>query len=59
MEVPRLEAESKLQLQASPTATVMPELSCVCDLPRSSQQHQIFNTLSEASVWTCILIDNS
>ena len=48
MEVPRLGVESELQLLAYTTATVMQELSCVCDLHHSSGQRQIPNLLSEA-----------
>ena len=32
MEVPRLGAESELQLPAYATASAMPDLRCVCDL---------------------------
>ena len=39
------------------TGTAMPDLSCVCDLHRSSQQHQILNPLSEVKDQTCILMD--
>ena len=33
MEVPRLEVKSELQLPTSTTATAMPDLSRVCNLP--------------------------
>ena len=50
MEVPRLGVESKLQLRAytTATATTTPDLSRVCDLHRSSWEHQILNPLSDA-----------
>ena len=57
MEVPRLRAESKLQLLAYATATAMPDLSRVCDLHHSSQQCWILNLLSEAMDQTVILMD--
>ena len=57
MEVLRLGFESELQLLAYTTATAMPDLSCVCDLHRSSQQWQILNPLSEARDRTCVLMD--
>ena len=41
MEVLRLEVESKLQQSAYIPATAMLDLSCVFNLPHSSQQHQI------------------
>ena len=44
-EVPRLGV--KLELPAYPTATVTPDLSCICDLAHSSQKHQILNPLIE------------
>ena len=48
MEVPRLGVQMELQLSAYTTATAMPDLSHVCDLHHSSQQHRILNPLSEA-----------
>ena len=36
-----------------PTATAMPDPSCVCDLHHRSWQHQIFNLLSKARDQTC------
>ena len=48
MEVPRLGVESELQLPAYTIATAMWDLSRICDLCRSLQQHQILNPLSEA-----------
>ena len=40
-------------------ATAMLDLSCMCDLHHSSQQHQIFNPLSKARGQTCVLMDAS
>ena len=48
MEVPRLGAESELQPLAYPTVTARLDLSCLCNLYHSSQQHQILNPLSKA-----------
>ena len=48
MEVPRLGVELELLLLAYPTATAMPDPSCVCDLHHSSWQHRILNPLSRA-----------
>ena len=59
MEVSRLGVESELQLLAYATATIMPDLSCVCNLHHSSWQCQILNALSEARDQTCILMDTS
>ena len=59
MEVPRLEAESELQLLASTTATAMQDPSHVWDLHHCSRQHWILNPLSEARYWTRILMDTS
>ena len=59
VEVPRLGVESELQLLASTTATAMQDLSCVCNLHRSSQQCQILNPQSEARDRTCVLMDTS
>ena len=50
MEVPGLELESELQLQAYVTATAMWDLSLICDLYHSLWQHYILDTLSEAWV---------
>ena len=51
MEVHRLGTKLELQLPASTTATAMPDPSCVCNLLRSSRQHQILNPLSESQEW--------
>jgi len=56
MEVPRLGVESELQLPAYTTATAMGELSRICDLHHSSQQHRILNPLSKAKDLTCNLM---
>ena len=58
MEVPRLGVESELQLLAYTTATATMDLSHICDLCRSLQQHRILNPLSEARNQTRILTDN-
>ena len=47
MEVPRLGVGSELQLLAYITATVMSDLSCVCNLHHSSRQCQILGPLSQ------------
>ena len=59
MEVPRLGVKLELQPLAYTTATAMWDLSYVCDLHHSSQQHQILNPPSEARDGTCILMDTS
>ena len=59
MEVPRLEAESELQLLAYARATATRDLSHVCDLHHSSQHHWILNPLSKARDQTLILMDTS
>ena len=59
VEVPRLGAESELQLWAYATATTMPDPSHICYLNHSSQKHRTLNPLSEARDQTCILIDTS
>ena len=48
MEVPRLGVHSELQLPTYTTATAMRDLSPICELCHSLQQHQILNPLSEA-----------
>ena len=48
MEVPRLGVEAELQLLAAATATVMQDLSRVCDLHHSTRQRWILNPVSEA-----------
>ena len=56
MEVPGLGVELDLQPQAYATATATQDPSRLCSLYHSSQQHQIFNPLSEARVRTCNLM---
>ena len=56
MEVPRLQVESELQLLAYSTAIATWDLSHICDLHHSSQQHRILNQLSEARDQTHILM---
>ena len=57
MEVPRLGVKLELQLLVYTAATAKPDPSCICDLCRSLQQHQLFNPLREARDRTCILVD--
>ena len=59
MEVPRLGAESALQLSACVTATVMQDLSHVCDLCLGLQQYWILHPLSEVRDQTHILLLDS
>ena len=59
MEVPRLVAELELQLQAYTTATAVWDMSCVCNLHHSSQQHQILNPLNRARDPAHIIMDTS
>ena len=59
MEVPRLGTEQELQLLAYTIATVMPELSHICDLHHSSQQCWILNPLSKSRDRTHVLVDAS
>ena len=56
MEVPRLGVELEVQLPFYAIAIAMPDLSCVCDLHHSSQQHQLLNPLSKARGQTCNLM---
>ena len=48
MEVPKLGVELELQMQAYPTAAAMQNVSCLCNVHHSSQQHLILNPLSKA-----------
>ena len=57
MKILGLGIELELQLQAYTTATAMWDLSCICDLCHSSQQHWILNPLNKASSQTQILMD--
>ena len=59
MEVPRLGAESELQLSAYTTATAMLYPSNICDLYHSLKQCQILNPLSKARDRAYILMDTS
>jgi len=56
MEVPRLEAESELQLLAYTTAIATQDPIHICNLHHSSWQLQILNPLSEARNQTCNLM---
>ena len=38
-------------------ATAKPDPSCVCNLHHGLQQRQVFNPLSKARNWTCVLMD--
>ena len=55
MEVSRLEVKSELQLPAYTTAKATRDLSYICNLCYSLQQHQILNPLSQARDGTRIL----
>ena len=57
MEVSRPGVKSELQLPVYTTDTATRDLSCICNLCLSLQQHQILNPLSEARNQTCILTD--
>ena len=59
MQVPRQGVQLELQLLAYTTATATPDLSCVCDLHRSSQQCQMRNPLSKARDRTQVFMDTS
>ena len=59
MEVPRLRAESELQLQAHTTATRTPEPRHICDPCHSLRQRQILNPLSKARDQTGIFTETS
>jgi len=48
MEVPRLGVKTELQLLACGTGIATPDLSHICDLHHSSQQHLTLNPLSKA-----------
>ena len=57
MEGTRVGIQQERQLPAYTTATVMPDLSCICTLHHSMWQCWILNPLSKARDWTCILRD--
>ena len=61
MEIPKLGVRSELKPPAYATAiaTATPDLSCICDLCYSLQQHQIVIPLSKARDQTLILMDTS
>ena len=59
MEIPRLGVKLGLQLPAYATTRAIPDPSHIWDLCHSLQQCQIFNPLSEARGWACILMDTS
>ena len=59
MEVPRPGVELELQLPVYTTATAIMNLSRICDLHHSLQQHWILNLISEARNRICILMDIS
>ena len=59
MEAPRLGVESEMQLLAYTIPTAMPDVSHICDLHHSSQQHWILNPLSEVRDQTSVLMDTS
>ena len=58
VEVPRLGVKLELQLPACQIWTT-PDLSCICDLYRSSWQCQILDPLSKAKVRTRVFMDAS
>ena len=57
MEDPGLGVQSELHLQAYTTATAIWDLSHICNLHHSSQQHWILNPLSKARDQTHISTD--
>ena len=57
MEIPSLGVELELQVQPYATATVMEDLSHVCDLHHSSWLSWIPDPLSEARDRTRVLMD--
>ena len=59
MEVSRLGVELELYPPACTTTTATRDLSFVCDIHQSSQQHWILNPLSKARNRTCLLMDAS
>ena len=59
MEIPRLGAESELQLPAYTTATAVPDPGRICKIHRNSGQHWILNPLSKARDRTYILMNTS
>ena len=59
MEVLRLGVESELQLPVYAIAMGTLDLSPFCELSHSSQQHRVFDPLSEVRDRTHILLNNS
>ena len=59
MEAPDIGVKSELQLTAYATATATQDLSHVCKLHCSSQQHQVLNPFCEAKDQTRVLMDTS
>ena len=59
MEVPRLGSNQSCSHQPLPQPQQWQDLSHICNLHHSSQQHQILNPLSEASDQNHILMDTS
>ena len=59
MEVSGPAVKTELQLQAYTTATIMQDLSHICDLHHSLWQHQSLNPLREARDRTHILMNTS
>ena len=57
MEVPGPEVELELPPWPQPVTGTL-NLSWICDLHHSLQQHEILSTLSKARDWTCVLTDN-
>ena len=59
MEVPRLEVEIGVTAAGLAMATVMQDLSHICDLHHSSRQQWTLNSPGEARDRTCVLMDQS
>ena len=59
MEVSRLGVKLELQPLAYATATAIPDLSRVCNVHHSAQQHLILNPLSKVRDRTCVSMDTS
>ena len=59
MEVPRLEVGWELQLQATVTATAMPDLTMSAIYTTAHSNAWILNPLSKARDRTCVLMDTS
>ena len=59
MEVPEPRGRIGAAAASLHHATATPDQRHICDLCCRSQQHQIFNLLSEARDWTHVLMDTS